>query len=297
VTKNSFSQNLVTNGSFENYTGSCPTGSPNGAFSQVTGGWSPANVDANWGVPHAELYCNGTPNYGNCLPGPVPNVGSDGVAYVGFHTRILAPQYNESIYQILAAPLIAGNTYHISFDLMDCQSGLFTAGPSDFCVYTNVDTIVPACPSDSPSVTLVGCVPYDSISNVAWKNHSFSFVAPPNSNILAFSGAACYVSEVYYYLDNIILTNTTSIQQVSPDNNNALIQNPFSESTIYKFKYSEKNKYTFLITNCNGKLVRNYDNARLSEIEIKRNGLAGGMYFFMLIENNEIIDRGKLLVR
>src|SRR6185436_12844495 len=56
VTENTFSQNLVTNGSFENYTGSCPTGSPNGAFSQVTGGWSPANIIASWGVPHAELY-------------------------------------------------------------------------------------------------------------------------------------------------------------------------------------------------------------------------------------------------
>lgn len=196
--------NLILNHSFENYVPPCPGGSPNGALGQVYD-WHPANSLPTYGVPHAELYCGTTPNYGGCLPGPVPNVGSDGLAYVGFHTRILTPNYNEAIFQILQTPLVAGNTYTISFDLMNCQSGLFTQGPSDFCVYTNIDTIIPACPSTNPTVVLAGCVPYDSISNVAWKHHSFTFTAAPNSNVIAFSGAACFVAEVYYYLDNIVL--------------------------------------------------------------------------------------------
>ena len=179
-----------------------------GAFNQVIG-WQPAQPIAGMGVPHAELYC-GTPNYGGCLPGPNPNVGSNGIAYVGFHTRIYSPPYNESIVQLLNAPLIAGDTYTISFDLMDCQSGFFSSGQSDFCVYSNIDTLFPACPPDSPSVVLLGCVPFDSISNVQWKRHSFSFVAPPNCNVLAFSGAACNVSEVYYYLDSVTLYGNTA---------------------------------------------------------------------------------------
>lgn len=211
------SQNLMTNGSFENFLPPCPTAAPNGAFNQVLD-WKPANDIPGLGTPHAELFC-GEPNYGGCLPGPVPNVGSDGIAYVGFHTRIFSPPYNESIYQVLATPLITGNTYTISFDLMDCQSGFFITGMSDFCVYTNIDTIVPACPPDNPSVTVVGCIPFDSISNTAWKHHEFSFVAPPNSNIIAFSGAACNIAEIYYYLDNVVLTTqAVNAQFTSADN-------------------------------------------------------------------------------
>ncbi len=205
--------NLILNHSFENYALPCPTGSPNGAFGQVYD-WHPANSLPTYGVPHAELYCGTiTPNYGGCLPGPVPNIGSDGLAYVGFHTRILTPNYNEAIFQVLQTPLVAGTNYTISFDLMNCQSGLFTQGPSDFCVYTNMDTIIPACPSTNPTVVLAGCVPYDSISNVAWKHHSFTFTAPPNANVIAFSGAACFVAEVYYYLDNVVLISAD--QQVA----------------------------------------------------------------------------------
>src|SRR6187551_1612993 len=76
--------NLITNGSFENYSGTCPVSSPNGVFYQVLD-WSPANFIPSYGVPHCELYCLGTPNYGYCLPGPLS--ASDGDAYVGFHTR------------------------------------------------------------------------------------------------------------------------------------------------------------------------------------------------------------------
>lgn len=290
-------QNLITNGSFENYTGTCPVGSPNGAFFQVTGGWHPANDIPGMGSPHAELYCNGTPNYGNCLPGPVPNVGSDGAAYVGFHTRIFTPFYNESIYQVLASPLIAGNTYNISFELMDCQSGLFTTGPSDFCVYTNIDTIVPACPSDSPSVTLVGCVPFDSISNVSWKHHSFNFTAPPNSNIIAFSGAACNVSEIYYYLDNIVLTNTTSINSLQQNAHGSFLLNPFSESTIYEFNFSAGGNYGFEIVDCTGKLARKYDQVKTGELTIMKGSLAAGMYFYRLLNNQVVMDSGKIIVQ
>jgi|GEM_PF-4968560 len=209
-------QNLITNGSFENFLPPCPTAAPNGAFNQVLD-WKPANDIPGLGTPHAELFC-GEPNYGGCLPGPVPNVGSDGIAYVGFHTRIFTPPYNESVYQVLATPLIAGNTYTISFDLMDCQSGFFITGMSDFCVYTNIDTIIPACPPDNPSVIPVGCIPFDSISNTAWKHHSFSFIAPPNANIMAFSGAGCNVTEIYYYFDNVVLTSQTVTASFTADN-------------------------------------------------------------------------------
>lgn len=205
--------NLITNGSFEDFLPPCPTFAPNGEFWRAYG-WLQAQPIPGIGIPHAELFC-GQANYGGCLPGPTPNVGSDGIAYVGFHTRIFAPPYNESIVQVLATPLTAGNSYTLSFDLMDCQSGFFVTGKSDFCVYANIDTMIPACPKDSPNVVLLGCVPFDSISNVAWKRHSLTFIAPVSCNVLAFSGEACNVAEVYYYLDSVTLYEDNAVQVVA----------------------------------------------------------------------------------
>ncbi|HKR05559.1 MAG TPA: T9SS type A sorting domain-containing protein [Bacteroidia bacterium] len=290
-----FAQNLVANGDFEGYTGTCPTYSPNGAFIQVIG-WKPPNAMPVHGVPHAELYCNGTPNYGNCLPGPVPNAGTNGPAYVGFHTRNISPVYNEAIYQVLPNALTTGNTYTISFDLMNCQSGLFILGSSDFCVYTNIDTVIPGCPTTNPSVTLVGCVPFDSISNVSWKHHSFSFAAPPNSNVLAFSGAACFTTDIYYYLDNVELMLSTSLPDAQQHVKGTIFKNIFSESTIYSFDYQPKNIYSFEIMDCNGKLVRQCA-VKKGEIAIEKNNLAAGMYFYRLNCNNKIADKGKLVVQ
>ena len=107
----------------------------------------------------------------------------------------------------------------------------------------------------------------------------------------------CNVSQIYYYLDNIVLTNSTSINQISENINGILFQNLFSESTAYSFKYFEKNNYSFLIVDCNGRFIRSYEKIKNSEIEIERNGLAAGMYFYFLFNNNKIMDKGKLVVQ
>lgn len=296
VTVNISAQNLITNGDFENYTLPCPTSSPNGAFLQVAF-WHPPNAMPTHGVPHAELYCNNTPNYGLCLPGPVPNTGSNGPAYVGFHTRNINPVYNEAIYQVLTNPLTSGSTYLVSFDLMTCQSGLFTSGKSDFCLFANADTIIPGCPFTNPAVIEVGCVPFDSISETQWKHHSFSFTAPPNCNIVGFSGDSCFSTDIYYYLDNVVLTLLNSLEYPQSNSKESILQNPFSESTVYSFNYMQGNKYSFKITDCNGKLVRNFDEINKSNITIERGNLYAGMYFYILMSNGKITDRGKLLIQ
>lgn len=206
----SVSQNLITNGSFENYIAPCPTTSPNGALHGKVYNWYAGGPYPGIGFPSVDLYC-GQPNYSLCEPGPPLLMGSDGAAYAGFHTRIYNPPYNEAIYQILGAPLITGQTYFLSIDLMTCQGDQWV-GSDDFHVYSNIDSIFPICPMDSPSVQLLGTIPIDSINNVQWKTHVFSFLAPSNSNVIIFSGTCDGTqTENYYYVDNIILTacNTT----------------------------------------------------------------------------------------
>ncbi len=288
--------NLITNGSFENFTGTCPTSSPNGAFIQEQGGWHPGNFISALGfIPSVDLYC-GESNYGNCMPGPVPNVGSNGISYVGMHTRIYNPTYNESIYQILSTPLIAGDVYTISFDLMNCQSGLFTAGHSDYAVYTNSDTLIPACPKDNPAVNLVGFVPYDSISNISWKRHSFSFLAPPNSNIIAFSGDSCNVSEIYFYLDSVVLIHETTESIIEFANGFTFTVQPNPANDLLNIEYqATENKNTVIeIRNVLGQLI--YSDKIMTSIgkqtqSINLTGIAEGVYFINVKNDKQNITK------
>jgi hypothetical protein len=291
-------QNLITNGSFENFLLPCPTVAPNGALALVLS-WKPANVIPALGsAPSVDLYCGG-PNYWACSPGPVSNIGSDGIAYLGLHTRIYTPAYNESIYQILSSSLIAGNSYFISFDLMSCQSGVLTQGPSDFCVYLNIDTIIPACPTDNPTVVNIGCVPFDSISNINWKHHSFNFIAPSNSNIIAFSGAACNVTEVYYYLDNINLTSnpSTAINEIKTNEEYkcTLFPNPFSIWTTFHTDKILKDA-TLTVYNLYGQEVKQIKNISGQSSTFYRDNLSNGLYFFQLTQDNKIVMTNKLVI-
>lgn len=285
-----YSQNLITNGSFETYTGSCPSGSPNGALTQVLD-WKTGMV-TSLGAPSVDLYC-GQPNYGNCAPGPTPTVGSDSAAYVGFHTRILSGNYNEDIYQELATPLVSGSTYLISFDLMTCQSGLFTDGPSDFCVYLNIDTIIPACPTENPTVVNVGCIPFDSISNTAWKSHSLQFTAPPNANVIAFSGAACYVSQVYYYLDNVqlYLYKPNGREEIEYANEITLSPNPFSDQFSISSS-SNKLLQASLYDLCGREILKR---EFTGSITLNTGELSDGIYFYEVRAGQEKIKTGKII--
>lgn len=195
-------QNLIQNGSFENYVGSCNSSSPNGDFHNNVIGWYSSGPDLTYGYSTIDLYC-GQSNYLGCQPGP-NLIGSSGSVYAGLHTRTLSPPYNEAIYQVLNTPLIQGNTYHLSLDLMTCQSGFFS-GSDDFHVYANMDSIFPLCPTSSPSVQLLGTISNNTVSTTQWQTHAFSFIAPPNCNVIIFSGT-CSATNTYFYIDNIVLT-------------------------------------------------------------------------------------------
>lgn len=285
-----YSQNLITNGSFETYTGSCPNGAPNGSFVQVVG-WK-HGMDSQAGTLTVDLYC-GQQNYSECAPGPTPTVGSDSAAYIGLHTRIYFPSYNEDIYQELATPLVSGSTYLISFDLMTCQGGLFTNGPSDFCVYINADTIIPACPTENPSVVNVGCIPYDSISKTSWQNHSFQFTAPPNANVIAFSGAECNISEIYYYLDNVqlYLYKPNGREEIEYANEITLSPNPFSDQFSISSS-SNKLLQASLYDLCGREILkREFTGA----ITLNTGELSGGIYFYEVRAGQEKIKTGKII--
>ena len=115
VSGNLFSQNLVPNWSFEQYS-SCPT-----TYTQIANaiGWYPSYVD-NCCTYQVE-YLNACGSPGFQVPSNVwgNHSASTGVAYMAQVT--MAPtvtvNYRENIYAKLISPLVPGQTYYVSMNL------------------------------------------------------------------------------------------------------------------------------------------------------------------------------------
>ncbi len=277
-------QNLIRNGSFETYIGSCSAPVPNGDFNNNVMDWQATGPDTTHGYASVDLYC-GQANYSACSPGP-GLVGSDGSIYAGLHTRIFSPPYNEAIYQVLSTPLIQGSSYTLSLDLMTCQNGLFN-GSDDFHIYANMDSIFTLCPTNTSSVQLLGTVSIDSISTTQWKTHTISFTAPPNCNVLGFSGT-CAGTGTYYYIDNIILEESTFTTVLQKDFLEQLLV--FPNPTDGNFLIDLGKNYssaTISITNLYGKLLQSKTYQQRQFLDLALEIEPAGVYLLSIEAGNK----------
>jgi Secretion system C-terminal sorting domain len=71
--------------------------------------------------------------------------------------------------------------------------------------------------------------------------------------------------------------------------------NPFSESAVVEFNYKSGN-YSFLLYSPTGQLVRKIEKINSNRIQVEKNNLTEGMYFFQLKNTFEIIASGKLII-
>lgn len=283
-----YAQNLIENGSFEVHTGPCNSFAPNGAFHNNVVSWYAAGPDPNHGICSVDIYC-GQNNYDLCLPGPAL-IGSDGTRYVGFHTRIFNPPYNEAIYQKLSTPLVEGLAYTLSVDLFTCQTGMFSTGTDDFHLFSNIDTIFPLCPTGSPSVQLLATVPYNTISNTQWGTHSLTFIAPPDCNVLILSGS-CPGTENYYYVDNVILQEQGAEglghDVASTHNAPTLFPNPITDVAVLDLSRTGADSWELM--DVLGRSHRSEGISGTERITIDRGDLPSGTYTIVLRRRGQVI--------
>ncbi|MCO5274737.1 MAG: PKD domain-containing protein [Flavobacteriales bacterium] len=222
--------NLITNGSFEDHT-CCPNTNPSWptGFLECANGWTDYMVTSS-----SDYYACGFMPTG--IPQPIP----DGNAVAGFG-QMTDWSWNDSYYecmvQCLATPLVAGDTYALSFNMAATRSSTQPAvnlnltlpvdfGPIDFVMY-GIDTCpsspfveydpvfgnpLPAnrCPTELNWVEL-GRTTYHPVN--AWQEIAFTF--QPTFDVAAILfGPACpipqdYISYnttwPYFLLDNMAI--------------------------------------------------------------------------------------------
>jgi hypothetical protein len=200
--------NLVLNPSFELNSG-IPTG-----LSQL-------NLATAWGSP-----TNGSPDYFHALASALSSVsaptntfGSEtpnsGSAYAGFHSRPVN-QYREYVEATLSSPLVAGNTYQVSFYLSLADQSRWAV--DQLGAHLSVGSVGPVntvynLPL-SPHVTVTGYL----TSKVGWTQVMGSYTAAggedhlvignffdnPSTTPLMGQGGA--YSFAYYYVDDVSVT-------------------------------------------------------------------------------------------
>lgn len=314
-----FSQNLVSNNSYEQYS-QCPSNENQVSYSV---GW--------------KSYF-GTPDYYNaCAIDPwvaIPNnIGGSyqqtatGSAYCGFYAY-WSPTYSgpyknirEHIGRQLSSPLVVGTKYFVSFKV----SLAYNAGSAS-CATNNIGAKFSSVPYDLYATDSISSPLVNNIAHVYttalitdtanWTTISRAFIADSAYNyiiignffkdantdtlILYSSNWICYS---YYYLDDICVStdsltcnNITGIMDMELDKIINIYPIPFSNSTTLVFKDG------FHFNNCNvtlydifGGELRNYE-MKSTELKIERDGLPEGIYFLRIQVDNAFFTKKILII-
>lgn len=306
---NAISQNLIQNGSFENYTG----------IDCIYGGFtnnSPPNnhVVDNWYELNSCDYFNSvcTNTYTvvpkNVFGNQAPKSGN---SYVGFILFAANGDMKEYIYQQLSAPLQAGKMYCLSFYVSRADG--ITHAIHSIGAYLSVLTPTlysnlyvnktPQIINQNSYVTdslgwtqIQGCFTasgseqYITIGNFnSNANTDTLFVGSNNPTFGAYKYA-------YYYIDDITLIDQTTVGINELRNGNSVSVYPNPANDIVNFQFSntiEKRKIE--LYDAIGNLVLEKD-ASSNNLSLTTENLSNGIYFYSVKHNNVVLKQDKIVI-
>ena len=95
----------------------------------------------------------------------------------------------------------------------------------------------------------------------------------------------------------IMLENfTTSIENQTSTDNFTLFPNPMTNKATLQFENKLQENCIFMMYNTNGELVRIETDITGKNIEIEKQNLMGGLYFFQVRSESKLLSSGKLVI-
>ncbi|CAN5446983.1 hypothetical protein BH10BAC1_BH10BAC1_06880 [soil metagenome] len=96
---------------------------------------------------------------------------------------------------------------------------------------------------------------------------------------------------------NFVVAGPTGISSIANNKLVSISPNPMHSSAIFKIDASIKLKNaTLKIVDVTGRTVKIIEGIEINEIEINRNEINNGIYFYSLIEAEQVISKGKLVI-
>ncbi len=295
-----YSQNLVINGSFEQFT-KCPTNVAQ--ISNATG----------WSRPS-----DGSPDYFNsCIGGGgivgVPQnywgrqVPKTGNAYVGLTLiNTDTPSFREYVQGSISAPLVANNTYLFQM-YMNC---------ADFSNKATDAIGVYFSSSITTGIAGMGPLPFPMVPQIVNSNSNY---ISDTSNWVLFSalykaggGEQFFIignfkddfntstiisntssdqSDGYIYIDDVSFSDVTGIEENFAEDNVQISPNPFSGHL--SISSAGDNRYVLKIYDVNNHIV--FDEAVDPGKRVSTDQLSSGLYFYELLnEQRRQVKSGKI---
>ncbi len=304
-------QNLIQNGSFENYSNIDCGG---GGFDNYSMMGTPHVVN-NWHTLNSSDYYNQVCNTGGYS---VPSnlfgsaLSKQGVAYVGFLSFGSSYETKEYPYQQLSNPLQAGKIYCLSFYVSRADrithaikniGAYFSAAvptlfsnyyvnatpqvqnQSDFITDTIGWTEIQGC------FTAVGGEQYITIGNFNSNANTDTLYVGTNN---ALGGAIDYA---YYYIDDVTLIDQSTVGISELDKGNSFEIYPNPNNGVMQLNYNITKVAELLITDITGRVVNSYslDETKKS-ISINEQSLHAGIYFYTIKRSNRILKQDKFFI-
>lgn len=296
-------QNLVPNPSFEIYS-ACPTGA--NELVKAIPWYDPTGATTDY----YNACASGYSNVPNCSAGY--QLARTGVAYAGlFGLFTYGDNYREYLQVQLISALQTDSCYFVEFycNLYNpCFYSINKMGAylSDTAVTTI--TLPSLVLNYSPQIisstflsdTLnwmhvsgyyhaAGGEKYITLGNFESDNPSDTIHNPGGAHISA-----------YYLVDDVSVTKVagcdTVVSGISEYTNTSfkIYPNPTNQNATLEFKNSSKQNCTLTLYDLRGQVVQIIKNITTDKVEIERQSLASGLYFFQLCTDKQIIATGKL---
>lgn len=288
-------QNLVPDGSFELNT-ACPLAGD-------------VNYNLYWTNPTA-----GTPDYFHTCSSSsftsVPNniMGSQpafGGAYVGVVTK-LSSDFKEYVEVALLDSLDSGISYCVSFYVsLAGKSGYATQAPqlyfSNSAISSTVSSNLPYTPQIVDTSIISDTINWTLISGTYIASGGEKYITIGNFNadsntpsvFIGFSSTMAY-----FYIDSVSVVNCVgSIVESEQTFASSIIlfPNPTKQKSTLQFNNYTNENFTLTIFDCKGQLVQKIFNITENRVEIEKQNLTNGIYFYQL-QSKEKKASGKIII-
>jgi hypothetical protein len=311
-----FSQNLVPNPSFKEYS-SCP----NDFFM----------------LPHCWYTCSGNPDYFNACDTiydwgvPANGFGyqeaADGKGYCGFHSLSCTtphPYYKEYLGCQLITPLIIGNKYYVSFKV-NFSGGLgIGIATNNIGLLFSTQSYTDYDPYDLiygvPTINFAHIVDTNIITDsVNWTTIKGSIIADSaykhilignffddeHTDTIHINNS--YLQRAYYYLDDVCVSED-SITCINVDNikkNNNIYEiniypNPTSKFINIKYNINDSKKVSCYIYNSFGILIKHIKQVNVFQNKnniINVSKYPSGIYFIKLLTGKEVLTKKLVILK
>jgi type IX secretion system substrate protein len=295
-------QNLVPNGSFEQYSG-CPN--YYGQFDSALFWFNPAPYQIGGGSPDYFNQCSpslmGVPfnNFGN-------QAAHSGVAYAGLICVHYAGMSNfrEYIEVALTSPLIANNCYH--FEMYMSLAEYYSKYTIDDIGAYLSDTIISGINyyQPLPFVPQInnGTGNYTDTLNWALVSENYTasggenyliignFKNDLNTDTVLYNNNSPYEA-AYVYIDDVSLTNCTGINEQSESNSINIFPNPIENKLSLTISNNELCEISLYDIASRKVMQKQFTNS----VSLNTEQLAKGLYLYEVKSKSGVIKKGKIV--